>query len=119
MGKGSHLQGIFPTQGLNPGRLHWSGFFTICATKEAPNLKWLYDNIQARHTPFPIWNQSVVPCPVLLLPDLHTNFSRGRSDSLVFLSLEEFPTVCCDPHKGFGIVNKAEIDDFLELLLFQ
>ena len=23
---------------------------------------------------FPIWNQSVVPCPVLLLLDLHTDF---------------------------------------------
>ena len=23
------------------------------------------DNIQTWHTPFPIWNQSVVPCPVL------------------------------------------------------
>ena len=23
------------------------------------------DNIQSWHTPFPIWNQSVVPCPVL------------------------------------------------------
>ena len=23
------------------------------------------DNIQPQHTPFPIWNQSVVPCPVL------------------------------------------------------
>ena len=23
------------------------------------------DNIQPSHTPFPIWNQSVVPCPVL------------------------------------------------------
>ena len=23
------------------------------------------DNIQPVHTPFPIWNQSVVPCPVL------------------------------------------------------
>ena len=31
-------------------------------------------------------------------------------------SLSEFPTVYCDPHvKGFGIVNKAEIDVFLEL----
>ena len=27
---------------------------------------------------------------------------------------QNFP-VCCDPHKGFGIVNKAEIDVFLEL----
>ena len=26
--------------------------------------------------------------------------------------------VCCDPQKGFGIVNKAEIDVFLELSCF-
>ena len=34
----------------------------------------------------------------LLLPDLHTDFSRGRSGGLVFSSLEEFSTVYCDPH---------------------
>ena len=34
----------------------------------------------------------------LLLPDLHTDFSRGRSGGLVFLSLSEFSTVCGDPH---------------------
>ena len=50
-----------------------------------------------------------------MLPDLHTGFSRGRSGGLVFPSLSEFSTVYCDPHKGFGIVNKAEIDVFLEL----
>ena len=27
-------------------------------------------------------------------------------------------SVCCDPHKGIGIVNKAEIDVFLELSCF-
>ena len=64
---------------------------------------------------FTIWNQSVVPCPVLtVLPDLYTNFSRGRSGGLVFPSLSEFSTVYCDPHKGFGIVNKAEVDVFLD-----
>ena len=31
--------------------------------------------------------------------------------------LKNFP-VCCDPHKGFGIVNKAELDVFLELSCF-
>ena len=37
------------------------------------------DNIQPWCTPFPVWNQSVVPCPVLtVLPDLHTGFSKGR-----------------------------------------
>ena len=30
---------------------------------------------------------------------------------------QNFP-VCCDTHKGFGIVNKAEIDVFLELSCF-
>ena len=51
--------------------------------------------------------------------DLHTDFSGGRSDGLVFPSLEEFSTVCCDVHsQGFGIVNKAEIDVFLELSCF-
>ena len=53
-----------------------------------------------------------------MLPDLYTGFSRGRSGGLVFLSLSEFLTVYCDPHKGFGIVNKIEIDIFLELSCF-
>ena len=50
-----------------------------------------------------------------MLPDLHTGFSRSRSGDLVFPSLKEFSTVCCDPCKGFGIVNKAEMNAFLEL----
>ena len=55
-----------------------------------------------------------------MLPDLHTDFSRGRLGGLVFPSLSEFSTVYCDPHSqtGFGIVNKAEIDVFLELSCF-
>ena len=40
------------------------------------------------------------------------------SGGLVFPSLEEFSTLYCDPHKGFGMVNKAEIDVFLELSCF-
>ena len=37
-GVGSHslFQGVFPTQGLNPGLLHCSRFFTLWATREAP-----------------------------------------------------------------------------------
>ena len=53
-----------------------------------------------------------------MLPDLHTDFSRGKSGGLVFPSLEEFSTVCGDAHKDFGIVNKAEINVFLELSCF-
>ena len=55
----------------------------------------------------------------LLLLDLHTDFSGGRSGCLVFPSLEEFPKVCCDPTvKGFGVVNKAKVGVFLELSCF-
>ena len=54
-----------------------------------------------------------------MLLDLHIGFPRGRSGGLVFPSLEEFSTVYFDPHsKGFGIVNKGEIDVFLELSCF-
>ena len=54
-----------------------------------------------------------------LLPDRHTGFSRGRSGGLVFPFLEEFSTIC-EIHtvKSFGIVNKAEIDVFLDLSCF-
>ena len=55
----------------------------------------------------------------LLLPDLHTDFSRGRSGGLVFPTLLELSTVyVIHTVKSFGIVNKAEIDVFLELSCF-
>ena len=53
-----------------------------------------------------------------MLLDLHTDFLGGRLGPLVFLSLEEFSTVCCDPHKGFGIVNEAKVDVFPEISCF-
>ena len=43
------------------------------------------------------------------------SFSEG---GLVFPFLEEFPTVCCDPHKGFSIVSETEEDVFLEFSCF-
>ena len=46
------------------------------------------DKIQPWRTPFPIWNQSTVTCPVLTIAsDQHTDFSGGRSGDLVFPSL--------------------------------
>ena len=53
-----------------------------------------------------------------MLLDLHADFSGGRSGGLLFPSLEEFPTFCCDPHKGFGVVNKAEVYVFLVFSCF-
>ena len=49
----------------------------------------------------------------LLLPDLHKNFSRGRSGGLVSHLLQNFPQfIVIHTVKGFGIVNKTEIDFF-------
>jgi len=75
------------------------------------------DNIQPWHIPFPIWNQSVAPCPVLTTYSWPA-VSEGRSGGLVFPSLSEFSTVYCDPYKGFGIVNIAKVDVLLELSCF-
>ena len=55
----------------------------------------------------------------LSLLNLHTDFSGGRSGGVVFPSFEEFSTVAViHTVKGFGIVNKAEVDVFLELSCF-
>ena len=54
-----------------------------------------------------------------MLPDLHTGFSRGKSGGLIFPSLEDIPEfVVVHIVKGFGIVNKTEVDVFLELSCF-
>ena len=64
----------------------------FCMMYSAYQLNRQSGNIQPWHSPFLIWNQSVVPCPV------QTVASGGRSGGLVFPSLEEFPTVLGDPH---------------------
>ena len=64
------------------------------------------DNIQPWRTPFPIWNQSVVPCPVLTV----TSWPEYR---FLWRQIIVIHTV-----KGFGIVNKAETNVFLELSCF-
>ena len=53
-GVGCHglLQGIFPTQGLNPGLRTAGGFFTIWATREAP---------RGSNGPRSRWQQSCIP----------------------------------------------------------
>ena len=57
------------------------------------------NNIQPWYTGFPILNQSIVPCPVLTVASWPAyRFLRSKSGGLVFPSLYEFSTVCCDPH---------------------
>ena len=74
------------------------------------------DNIQPWCTPFPIWNQSVVPCLVLFLLDLHTGISGGRWAALVFPILWEFSSSLWPTQSEFGRVNEADV--FMEFSCF-
>ena len=77
------------------------------------------DNILPWCIPFPIWNQSVVPCPVLTVafwPCIQISQEAGQVVwySHLFQNSPQF--IVIHTVKGFGIVNKAEIDVFLELV---
>ena len=79
------------------------------------------DNIQPSHTPFLIWNQSVFPCPVLTYCFLTCLQVSQEADQVVWYShlFQNFPQlIVIHTVKGFGIVNKAEIDVFLEFSCF-
>ena len=79
-----------------------------------------HENIQPWCTPFPIWNQSVVPCPVLTIASwLAYRFLRRQVRwSGIPISWRIFQFVLIHTVKGFGIVNKAGVDVFLELSCF-
>ena len=73
------------------------------------------------YTPFLIWNQSVVPCPVLTVASWpayrflrrQVRWSGIPVSWRIFHIFAVIHTV-----KGFGVINKAEIDVFLELSCF-
>ena len=74
------------------------------------------DNIQPWHTPFPIWNQSVVPCSVLTGP-AYRFLKRQVRWSGIPISWRIFHSLLWST-QFFGIVNRAEVDLFLELSCF-
>ena len=69
---------------------------------------------------FPIWNQSVVPCPVLTVASwpAHRFLRRQVRWSDILISWRILQFVVIHTVKGSGVVNKAEIDIFLELSCF-
>ena len=77
---GSSVHGIFQARVLEWGAIAFSVLIFLLAilipacASSSPVFLMMYsayqlnkqgDNIQDSHTPFPIWNPSVVPCPVL------------------------------------------------------
>ena len=75
------------------------------------------DNIQP---PFPIWNQSVLPCPVLTAASWPAyRFLRRQvrcSGIPIFKNSPQF--VVIHTVKGFSVVNEAEVDFFFKSLTF-
>ena len=57
-------------------------------------------------------------CPVPCL--VHTDFSGGRSDGMVFIpiSFRIYQFVVIHTVKGFSLVNETKVDGFLEFLSF-
>ena len=78
------------------------------------------DNIQSWHIPFPILNQSVVPCAVLTVASwlAYRLLRRQIRCSGIPSSLRIFQFVVIHTVRGFGIVNKAEVDIFQEFSCF-
>ena len=79
------------------------------------------DNIHPWHTPFPIWNQSVVPCSVLTVTcwSAYRFLKRQVRRSGILISFRIFHSFfVIHTVRGFGMVNKAEINIFLELSSF-
>jgi len=74
--------------------------------------------IQPWCTPFPIWNQSVVPCPVLTIASWPAyRFPRRQVRwSGIPICFRIFQFFVIHTVKGFSTVNKADV--FLELSCF-
>ena len=75
------------------------------------------DNIRPWRTPFPTWNKSVVPCPVLTVASwpAYRFFRRQVRWSRIPISWRIFQFVVIHTVKGFSIVNEAEVEVFWEL----
>ena len=69
---------------------------------------------------FPIWNQSVVPCLLLTFFLICIQISEEASQVVWYSHLlKNFPQfVVIYTVKDFGIINKAEVDVFLEFSCF-
>ena len=78
------------------------------------------DNIQPLRTPFPVWNQSVfhVGSKCCFLTCIQVSQETGQVVwySHLFKNFPQF--VVLHTVEGFGIVNKVEVDVFLELSCF-
>ena len=78
------------------------------------------DNIQPGHTPFLIWKQSCSMsnsnCCFLICIQISQEVGQVVYYSHLFQNFPQF--VVIHTVKGFGVINKAELDDFLGFSCF-
>ena len=93
-----------------------SSSLAFCTMNSAFKLNKQSDNIQLWHTPFPVLNQFVAPCPVLTVASWPScRFPRRQarwSDIPIYLRIFQF--VVIHTVKNFSVVSEAEVDVFLE-----
>ena len=84
----------------------------FCMMYSAYKLNKQDDNIQPWRTPFPIWNQSIVPCLVLTVASwpAYRLLRRQVRWSGIPISKNFSQFVMNHTVKGFTIVSKAEVD---------
>ena len=103
---------------ISPGNLDSSLCFiqpSTSITYSSYKLKKQAGNIQPWCTPFPIQNQSIVPCPVLSFLTC-IQISQEACRVVWYSSLRIFQFVVIHTVKGFSIDNEADI--FLEFSCF-
>ena len=78
------------------------------------------NNIQPWHTPFPICNQSIVPCLVLTIASWSAyRFIRRQVRWYGIPIFWRIFHICCDPHsQRFSVINEAEVEVLLEFSCF-
>ena len=78
------------------------------------------DNIQPWCTPFPVWNHFVIPCLVLTVASwpAYRFLRRQVRWSGIPISKNFAQFVVIYTGKGFGVINKAEVDVFMEFSCF-
>ena len=97
-----------------------SSSLAFCMMYSVYDLNKPGDNIHPWHTPFPIWNKSVVSCPVLTVVSwpAYIFLRRQVRWSGIPISFRIFQFVVIHTVKSFDIVNTGEVDVFLELSCF-
>ena len=90
----------------------------FCMMYSAYKLNKQGDNIQSCCTPFPILNQSVVPCLVLTAAAWRAYRFLKRQVRWSGIPISKyFPQfIVIHTVKGFSVVSEAEVDVFLELI---